>query len=87
MAQAETVIRGQNAFERRDWSEAYALFAAADRDSRLEAEDIERFAEVLREAGIQTSVRYSRGLEIAAACGQLRARHTTGSQQPAVSAQ
>jgi 23S rRNA (adenine2503-C2)-methyltransferase len=38
-------------------------------------EDIERFASILREAGIQTSVRYSRGLEIAAACGQLRARH------------
>ncbi len=37
--------------------------------------DIERFAELLRQRGIQTSVRYSRGLEIAAACGQLRARH------------
>jgi len=38
------------------------------------AADIERFADLLRNAGIQTSVRYSRGLEIAAACGQLRAR-------------
>ncbi|CAN5543816.1 23S rRNA (adenine(2503)-C(2))-methyltransferase RlmN [soil metagenome] len=42
------------------------------------AEDIERFASILRDAGIQTSVRYSRGLEIAAACGQLRARHVNG---------
>jgi 23S rRNA (adenine2503-C2)-methyltransferase len=36
---------------------------------------IERFAEVLRASGIPTTVRYSRGVEIAAACGQLRARH------------
>jgi 23S rRNA (adenine2503-C2)-methyltransferase len=38
-------------------------------------EQIERFAAVLRAAGIPTTVRYSRGLDIAAACGQLRARH------------
>jgi 23S rRNA (adenine2503-C2)-methyltransferase len=36
---------------------------------------IERFAEVLRSTGIPTTVRYSRGVEIAAACGQLRAQH------------
>jgi len=36
---------------------------------------IERFAEVLRSTGIPTTVRYSRGVEIAAACGQLRAKH------------
>lgn len=36
---------------------------------------IDRFAETLRSQGIPTTVRYSRGLEIAAACGQLRARH------------
>lgn len=35
---------------------------------------IERFAETLRAAGIPATVRYSRGLEIDAACGQLRAR-------------
>jgi 23S rRNA (adenine2503-C2)-methyltransferase len=35
---------------------------------------IERFAGVLRTAGIPTSVRYSRGLDIDAACGQLRAK-------------
>jgi len=34
---------------------------------------IERFASVLRAARIPTSVRYSRGLDIDAACGQLRA--------------
>ena len=36
---------------------------------------IERFAETLRYTGIPTTVRYSRGVEIAAACGQLRAKH------------
>lgn len=35
---------------------------------------IERFASILRAAGIPTTVRYSRGLDIDAACGQLRAR-------------
>jgi 23S rRNA (adenine2503-C2)-methyltransferase len=39
-------------------------------------EDIERFAATLQAAGIPTTVRYSRGVEIAAACGQLRAEHT-----------
>jgi 23S rRNA (adenine2503-C2)-methyltransferase len=47
-------------------------------------EDIERFAQILRDAGVQTSVRYSRGLEIAAACGQLRARQMESTQHPAV---
>lgn len=36
---------------------------------------IERFASIVRESGIPTTVRYSRGVEIAAACGQLRAKH------------
>jgi 23S rRNA (adenine2503-C2)-methyltransferase len=36
---------------------------------------IDRFAFVLRTAGIPTTVRYSRGVDIAAACGQLRADH------------
>jgi 23S rRNA (adenine2503-C2)-methyltransferase len=44
---------------------------------------IERFAEVLRESGIPTTVRYSRGVEIAAACGQLRAKHQRGEPIPA----
>ena len=38
---------------------------------------IDRFAETLLAAGIPTTVRYSRGVEIAAACGQLRAQHET----------
>ncbi len=37
---------------------------------------IERFAETLQGMGIPTTVRYSRGVEIAAACGQLRAQQT-----------
>lgn len=36
---------------------------------------IERFAGILTECGIATTVRYSRGVEIKAACGQLRAEH------------
>jgi 23S rRNA (adenine2503-C2)-methyltransferase len=35
---------------------------------------IERFAGILHAAGIPTTVRYSRGLDIDAACGQLRAK-------------
>jgi len=37
---------------------------------------IEHFADILRAEGIPTTVRYSRGVEIDAACGQLRAKHT-----------
>ena len=40
---------------------------------------IERFARTLRAAGIPTTVRYSRGLEIDAACGQLRAKEEAAS--------
>ena len=41
---------------------------------RPDPEGIERFATILRSAGIPTTVRYSRGLDIDAACGQLRAK-------------
>ena len=41
---------------------------------RPDPEGIERFANILRTAGIPTTVRYSRGLDIDAACGQLRAK-------------
>ncbi len=41
---------------------------------RPEQAGIDRFAAIVREAGIPTTVRYSRGVEIAAACGQLRAQ-------------
>lgn len=44
MAKPEAVVRGREAFERRDWGQAYAHLAAADCDSRLEPEDIERLA-------------------------------------------
>jgi 23S rRNA (adenine2503-C2)-methyltransferase len=37
---------------------------------------IDRFAAIVRAAGVPTTVRYSRGVEIAAACGQLRANHS-----------
>lgn len=36
---------------------------------------IDRFAAVLEASGIPATVRYSRGVEIAAACGQLRVEH------------
>ncbi len=43
---------------------------------------IDRFATVLREAGIATTVRWSRGVSIAAACGQLRAEEEGGTPRP-----
>jgi 23S rRNA (adenine2503-C2)-methyltransferase len=46
---------------------------------RPDQEGIERFASILRAAGIPTTVRYSRGLDIDAACGQLRAREQSRS--------
>jgi 23S rRNA (adenine2503-C2)-methyltransferase len=52
---------------------------------RPDAAGIERFAGILRNAGIATSVRYSRGLDIDAACGQLRAKElgqSAASQSP-----
>ncbi len=36
---------------------------------------IDRFAEIVESHGVPTTVRYSRGVEIDAACGQLRARY------------
>ncbi len=39
---------------------------------------IEAFASVLRDHGIPATVRYSRGVDIAAACGQLRVEHERG---------
>jgi 23S rRNA (adenine2503-C2)-methyltransferase len=35
-------------------------------------EDTERFAQILRDAGIPATVRLRRGIEINAGCGQLR---------------
>ena len=35
---------------------------------------VEKFAEILRNAGVPTTVRLGRGIEIQAGCGQLRAR-------------
>ncbi|MDW7982160.1 MAG: 23S rRNA (adenine(2503)-C(2))-methyltransferase RlmN [Thermomicrobium sp.] len=53
---------------------------------RPSAERIERFRRVLEHYGIPATVRYSRGVEIAAACGQLRAQEEVrrGRQAPAV---
>ena len=49
---------------------------------------IDRFAEIVESHGVPTTVRYSRGVEIDAACGQLRARYEanrgkSGVQAPA----
>lgn len=43
---------------------------------------IDRFAAILREAGIATTVRWSRGVSIAAACGQLRAEEEGAAPRP-----
>ena len=42
-------------------------------------EGVERFVAVLTEAGIPATIRYSRGVDIAAACGQLRADQLSAS--------
>lgn len=42
---------------------------------RPNPEMINRFADIVRQSGIPTTVRYSRGVDIAAACGQLRNHH------------
>ncbi len=47
---------------------------------RPSPERIERFAEVIRQRGIPATVRYSRGVDIAAACGQLRVEHERNAQ-------
>jgi 23S rRNA (adenine2503-C2)-methyltransferase len=44
---------------------------------------VERFAATLRAAGIQTTIRFNRGTEIGAACGQLAAEHA-GQPTPTV---
>jgi 23S rRNA (adenine2503-C2)-methyltransferase len=49
---------------------------------RPDSAGIERFASILRSAGIATTVRYSRGLDIDAACGQLRAKELGHSPEP-----
>lgn len=51
---------------------------------RPSAERIEQFARVLEDHGIPASVRYSRGVEIAAACGQLRVEHEQSRQDAGV---
>jgi DNA-binding CsgD family transcriptional regulator len=39
-----TLARARAAFERREWADAYALFEAADRESALDAHDLDTFA-------------------------------------------
>ena len=49
-----------------------ASIAALAMSAGAQAEDVVRFQEILREAGVNTHVRKSRGRDISAACGQLR---------------
>lgn len=41
---------------------------------RSEGPDADRFADILRHRGVNATIRYSKGLDISAACGQLRER-------------
>ncbi len=55
-------------------------------DWRPSARDrLSAFAEALEDRGVRTSVRASRGRDIAAACGQLRAEHETHPPKPYLS--
>ena len=47
---------------------------------------IDRFAEIVQSHGVPTTVRYSRGVEIDAACGQLRARYEANRGKSGVAA-
>jgi 23S rRNA (adenine2503-C2)-methyltransferase len=49
---------------------------------RPTADGIERFAELAGSLGTPVTVRYSRGLDISAACGQLRARQLQKNEAP-----
>lgn len=53
---------------------------------RPTVEMIDRFAEIVQSYGVPTTVRYSRGVEIDAACGQLRARYEATRGKSSVSA-
>jgi 23S rRNA (adenine2503-C2)-methyltransferase len=44
---------------------------------RSEGPDAESFASTVRAGGVRTTIRYSRGLDISAACGQLREREAS----------
>jgi len=50
---------------------------------RPAVERIDGFAKVLQDAGLPATVRYSRGTEIAAACGQLHVEHANRRVEPA----
>jgi 23S rRNA (adenine2503-C2)-methyltransferase len=45
--------------------------------------DVQRFQAILRQAGVNTHIRASRGRDIAAACGQLRHEHQPEAPRPA----
>jgi DNA-binding CsgD family transcriptional regulator len=44
MAEARALERGRESFDRKAWAESYRLLQAAERDSTLEPEDLERLA-------------------------------------------
>jgi hypothetical protein len=48
---AETLIAGRSSFEQQAWAEAYAQFSAADKEARLEPEDLGHFAVAARLIG------------------------------------
>ena len=48
---------------------------------RPDDQTINRFAIALRDAGLTVTVRWSKGLDVDAACGQLKGRHQSGSSR------
>jgi 23S rRNA (adenine2503-C2)-methyltransferase len=48
---------------------------------RSQGPDADAFAAVLRAAGVNATIRYSKGLDISAACGQLREREAAAAGQ------
>jgi ATP/maltotriose-dependent transcriptional regulator MalT len=44
MTTAEALVRGRGSFDRRAWADAFAVLSAADRETALEPDDLERLA-------------------------------------------
>jgi ATP/maltotriose-dependent transcriptional regulator MalT len=57
MATSGASLQGREAYARRQWREAHARFAAADRESRLAPDDLERFAAATWLVGRETDAR------------------------------
>ena len=59
MTTAQALARGRECFARRAWADAFAELSAADREARLEPEDLERLATAAYLIGSDEAVSYT----------------------------